>query len=63
MFLGREYSSVNNSTTVYFEDDSSSIIFDNGIEAHFTHNITGPEFIYDNGTIYHASNGSEVFAD
>ena len=58
-----EYSSVNNSTIVYFEDGIDSRFFDNGTERHFTQNITGPPIYMKNGTIYHVSNGSEVFLD
>lgn len=62
-FEAAEYSSVNNSTIAYFEDGTGTRYFDNGTERHFTHNITGPDYLYENGTIYHLSNGSEVFAD
>ena len=58
-----EYSSVNNSTAAYFEDGLDMIIFENGTETHFTHNITGPNYLYENDTIYHLSNLTEVFED
>ena len=30
------------------------------VESHFAHNITWPAYLYENGTIYHASNNTEV---
>jgi hypothetical protein len=50
-------------TTVFYEGGSGVILYNNGTEQHFTHNITAPAFVYDNGTIYHSSNGSQVLAD
>ena len=58
-----EYSSVNNSTTAYFEDGSGTTFFDNGTERHFTHNISESDYLYENGTIYYSSNLTEAFAD
>ena len=49
-----------NSTTTYYEDGSGFTLYENSTERHFTHNITGPEYLYENGTIYHASNLSTV---
>jgi hypothetical protein len=52
-----------NSTTILSKDGSGFTLYENGTEWHFAHNITGPEYLYENDTIYHSSNLSEVFAD
>jgi hypothetical protein len=57
-----EYSFVN-FTKTYFEDGSGIIIFDNGTERHFTHNITSPASTYQHGEIYHSSNLSGVLLE
>jgi hypothetical protein len=49
-----------NSTTTYYEDGSGFTPYENSTERHFTHNITGPGYLYENDTIYHASNLSTV---
>lgn len=49
-----------NPTTTYYEDGSGFTLYENSTEQHFTHNITGPEYLYESGTIYHASNLSTV---
>jgi hypothetical protein len=43
-----------------YEDSSGFTLYENDTELHFMHNITGPDYIYENGTIYYASNLTEL---
>jgi plastocyanin len=50
-------------TTTYSDDGSGSITFENGTKKYFAHNYTGPEYLHENGTIFHVSNLTEVELD
>ncbi len=49
-----------NSTTILSKDGSGFTLYENSTEPHFNHNITDPEYLYENDTIYHANNLSTV---